>query len=341
MDVESIDDSKEMITGSTRKTDELSPGSDRNDLLEKQIIALKKAEEQIAMLAFALKSISECVCISDMDDNILFVNEPFLKTYGYTSAELVGNQVSKVRSPNNKTEVVNDIFPMTLKGGWKGELMNKRKDGTEFPVFISTSVVYDDLGKPVALMGIARDITENRKAEADLRESEAKFKLLFDGAHDAIFIMDHVCFLDCNQSTGEIFGVTAEQIIGHSPWDFSPLYQPDGQLSSEKASVYIEAAMAGVPQLFDWVHVRMDGTSFFAEVSLNRIMLKGKWYLQAIVRDMTKRKHAEEALLEKADELERFNRLMIGRELKMIELKKEINDLLVKSGSKEKYIIHE
>jgi PAS domain S-box-containing protein len=339
MDIDSIDGSKDMISDSMRITDELSQGSDRNDLLEKQVIALKKAEEQIAMLAFALKSISECVCISDMDDNILFVNEPFLKTYGYTSDELIGKQVSKVRSANNKTEIVTDIFPQTLKGGWKGELMNMHKDGNEFPVFISTSVVYNDLGNPVAVMGIARDITDTKKAEANLRESETKFKSIFDRAHDAIFIMDNDCFIDCNQSTGKIFGVTAEQILGCSPWDFSPVNQPDGQLSKVKARVFIESAMGGTPQLFDWVHTRLDGTPFYAEVSLNRIMLKEKWYLQAIVRDMTKRKQVEEALQEKANELERFNRLMIGRELKMIELKKEINELLEKLDKPQKYNI--
>jgi PAS domain S-box-containing protein len=298
-------------------------------------------EPDNAMLVLALKSISDCVCISDMNDNITFVNDTFLKTYGYTREELMGKPVSFVRSDNNNPEKISGIFPGTLMGGWKGELLNQRKDGTEFPVFVSTSVIYDNDGHPLAVMGVASDITERKQVEAALLESEAKFKTLFDGARDAIFIMDDTCFLDCNQSTGIIFGVTANQIIGRSPSDFSPVMQPDAQLSTVKAKNYIDAALAGEPQLFDWVHIRYDGLPFDAEVSLNRIMLKGTWYLQAIVRDMTKRKQAEEVIKEKARELERFNNLMIGREMKMIELKKEVNELLLHANKPEKYIIHE
>ncbi len=320
---------------------ELSEKAYRNLLLERMILDRKKAEEQISMLALALKSISECVCISDLDDNILFVNESFLRTYGYSFDELVGKPVSMVRSESNDPGVINQIMPGTMEGGWRGELMNLRKDGTEFPVAISTSLILDDSGEPVALMGIASDITESKYIQEALRESESKYKALFDGARDAIFIMNNACFLDCNQATRKIFGVTADQIIGSSPSDFSPEFQSDGELSAQKAQRFIQAALDGEPQLFDWVHRRFDGTPFHAEVGLNRIMLKGNWYLQAIVRDMTRRKQAEESIREKAVELERTNRLMIGRELKMIELKMEVNDLLENLGQPGKYMIHE
>ena len=129
-----------------------------------------------------------------------------------------------VRSDNNNPAVIEGVLPATLQGGWKGELLNMRKDGTEFPVYISTSVVCNDRGEPVALMGVASDITENKMFEEALRESETKYRSLFDGARDAIFIMNNQCFLDCNRSTGSIFGVTADQIIGASPTDYSPTY---------------------------------------------------------------------------------------------------------------------
>jgi PAS domain S-box-containing protein len=78
-----------------------------------------------AMLVLALKSISDCVCISDMNDKIIFVNDSFLSAYGYTSEELLGQPVSMVRSVDNAPEKISGIIDGTLKGGWRGELLNR------------------------------------------------------------------------------------------------------------------------------------------------------------------------------------------------------------------------
>ena len=133
---------------------------------------IKNPADQSSMLTFALKSISECVSITDMDDKVIFVNESFLKTYGYTSEELLNNPISMVRSSNNSPKIVREILPATMHGGWRGELMNRRKDGSDFPVSLTTSVICNDNGQAVAIMGIASDITERKKAEEALRESE-------------------------------------------------------------------------------------------------------------------------------------------------------------------------
>ena len=126
-------------------------------------------------------------------------------------------------------------------------------------------------------------------------------------------------FIDCNPRTLEMFGCkNRDQIIGQPPYEFSPPLQPSGLSSREMAIEKVTAALAGEPQFFEWMHTRLDGSLFRAEVSLNTITLKGQILLQAIVRDISERAEAEKQILEfnasleyrveeRTDELRRSN----------------------------------
>lgn len=88
----------------------------------------REAERDIFVLAQALKSIRDCVSITDMEDNVLFVNDAFAKTYGYSPDELLAKSVAIVRSASNPGKVIDEILPATLRGGWEGEILNRRLD---------------------------------------------------------------------------------------------------------------------------------------------------------------------------------------------------------------------
>ncbi len=131
----------------------------------------KQAEKTISMLAHAIRSVSECVSITDMNDNVIFVNNAFIETYQFKENEVLGRNISMIRSSNNSAEIIKEIIPKTLDGGWHGELINRRKDGSEFPVLVSSSVIHGEYDEPLALIGIATDISVRKKAERELQEN--------------------------------------------------------------------------------------------------------------------------------------------------------------------------
>ncbi len=139
----------------------------------------------------------------------------------------------------------------------------------------------------------------HRIAILNLRDSEAEFRTLFESANDGIHLMDGDNFAECNTNLLKMYGFdNSEDIVGHSPLDFVPDKQPDGEYSSDLGRQYINAAYAGIPQRFYWKHFRKEGEPIDVEVSLNRIYLGGKSYLLAMERDITQRLKAENALRE-------------------------------------------
>lgn len=129
-----------------------------------------------------------------------------------------------------------------------------------------------------------------------LLESELKHRTLFESANDAILLMRQDRFIDCNAHSLIMFGCRRDQIIGASPNRYSPLLQPNGRSSADEAREKIALALTEGPQFFEWKHCRHDGTPFISEVSLNRLELGEETLLQAIVRDINRRKETEQAL---------------------------------------------
>lgn len=141
------------------------------------ITARKNAEKEITMLANALKCIKECVSITDLNNKIIFINESFKKTYGYSNEELIGKHINIIRQSNLQEDFDEEILTSTKKGGWAGELINIKKDGTEFPVYLSTSVIKNKYGEIYGLIGVATDITEVKKAQNELIDAKEKAEL--------------------------------------------------------------------------------------------------------------------------------------------------------------------
>ena len=116
----------------------------------------------------------------------------------------------------------------------------------------------------------------SQKIIAQFKEAEYSYRLLFEAANDAILFMEWDRIVDANQKAVQLFGCkNKEELIGKSPVDFSPPYQPDGKSSKRSAREVLKKLLKTDSVVFEWVNVRKDGTPFFSEVSL-RSFKKGK-----------------------------------------------------------------
>ncbi len=129
----------------------------------------KRAEERIQLLAYAVQTAHEYISITDHENRFTFVNQAFLENYGYTEKEVLGRTPEFLYSPKNPPGLCEQVYQKTLTNEWRGELLNLRKDGTEFPISLSTSQIKNDKGSILGLIGVARDISMRKLAEEELR----------------------------------------------------------------------------------------------------------------------------------------------------------------------------
>jgi len=142
------------------------------------------------------------------------------------------------------------------------------------------------------------EINEREKTTRLLQESEEKYKILFQDSPDSYFLYSDGHITDCNHASEKMMRCNKSQIIGLTPSELSPKYQPDGSLSEEKVKQMIDLAYKNRNHSFEWVHQRFDNTAFFVEISLAHIAVDHKPTLFATWRDITERKKNESALQE-------------------------------------------
>ena len=200
------------------------------DITERQ-----RAEERIRLLAFALESTNEMVSVTDVADRFTFVNRAFLRAYGYVAEDVIGRTPALVQSPLTPATVLDEILRTSRAGGWTGELMNRRRDGTEFSISLNTSAIRDDQDQLVGMLGVSRDITDRLQAERALRDAEERMRFALDAAHVGVW--------ETNLKTGVSFwSETCERMHGLQPGTFEGSHEaftacihPDDRASVTKA----------------------------------------------------------------------------------------------------------
>ena len=256
--------------------------------------SFKESEEKYRNL---FENANEAIFVVQ-DVKLVFVNPMTTMMIGYSTEELMTRPFIEFIHPDDRDMVI-DRHIRRMKGEEIPHLYSFRivhRDGN-IKWAEANAIVINWQGK-AATLSFMSDITESKRAEERLRLSEKKFRTLYDSTCDAVMLLDEKGFFDCNKATLTMFGcATLEEFCSKHPADLSPPQQPCGTDSMVLANQLIATAMEKGSNHFEWVHKRNDtGETFPADVLLSTMELDDKLVIQAVVRDMTERKKAEEKL---------------------------------------------
>ena len=182
-----------------------------------------------------------------------------------------------------------------------------RGDGSQLTVMKSVQRI--SLDGQEKLLETFIDISERKRAEAVRRESEDRYRVLFENSREAMMVLAPPAwnFVAANAATLELFGVKDEAtFLSLGPWNVSPATQPDGRPSADKALEMIKVAMLEGAHAFEWRHQRLDGREIPASVQLTRLEFAGQSLLQATVRDLSPTERALSALRDSEEQLEKI-----------------------------------
>lgn len=264
----------------------------------------------------------------DEEGNILLVNEAFCKMFSLPREELIGKPFSIVYTKSEQQQALEsyrkDIRNNKLKTFFEREntLWNNRKAWIEF----SNSFLELPDGKKITL-SIIKEITERKKSEIELRESEQKFKMLFNSANDAVFVTQieagktYGDFIEVNEVACERLGYTKEEFLQLSP---SAIVHPK---SIEDFNRYNEKLLKEGHVIFEILHRAKDKKIIPVEINSHLFLYKDKLTILSIARDITERKMAEEKLKRNAKLLrELATHLQSVREEERTLIAREIHD---------------
>ena len=181
--------------------------------IDKEITESKKAEDKLRIKNQAIESSINAIAFSDLDGNLTYVNNIFLKVWGYKSKEeVIGKKAVDFWDINEKAEKV--IQSLNETGGWSGELRGKKKDGTLFFVHLSSSMVFDQEEKPFYIMASFLDITEKKQMEKIINDREITLRNMYDSKLMGFLLWDADGeIIDSNDTFLKMLGYSREEFF--------------------------------------------------------------------------------------------------------------------------------
>jgi PAS domain S-box-containing protein len=233
----------------------------------------------------------------------LQINQTELKWWGYSRDEMIGRPLTDFIT-NESINVFKQNFPGFKQRGWLRDLEMEflRKDRTVFQTLVNATAIKDKNGNYLMSRSTVVDITERKQTQGALSESEETYRALFENANDAIFLINpDGSYFRVNPRAVQLLGVaSADELIGRASTDFTDATQK-ADIENRRQAILAGKHLAPYERTF----IRADGTRVETEITLSKLRdQQGNIKLiQSLVRDITARKHAEQALRESRDQL--------------------------------------
>jgi PAS domain S-box-containing protein len=277
-------------------------------------------------------SIKYSIIGKDLDHRILSWNEGAHRNYGYAADEILGKSSEILHTPEDlQSGAVESLLDAALKKGLaEGEFVRVRKNGSRFTASVVVTRRSDAAGNPVGYLLMSSDISEAKQAEEQLRSASQYARSLIEASLDPLVtISPEGKITDVNEGSIKVTGLSREELIGT---DFSNYFTEPEKAREGYQQVFAKGSVTDYPLTIR--HRNGQLTEVLYNASVYKDTRGSVLGVFAAARDVTAQRRAEAEIaeqrtkeLERLAELERFQKLTVGRELKMIELKKEIDEL--------------